>query len=73
MIWKTDRLDYYAEDMFSGMERALPLQWKKDYTQKNAGVLVKRNPTPDRFAVIISAVVAAALGAVLFPVEETEE
>ena len=30
MIWKTDRLDYYAEDMFSGMERALPVQWKKD-------------------------------------------
>ena len=54
MIWKTDRLDYYAEDMFSGMERALPVQWKKDYTQKNAGVLVKRNPTPDRFQVIIS-------------------
>ena len=54
MIWKTERLDYYAEDMFSGMERALPVQWKKDYTQKNAGVLVKRNPTPDRFAVIIS-------------------
>ena len=54
MIWKTNRLDYFAEDMFSGMERALPVQWKKDYTQKNAGVLTKRDPTPDRFAVIIS-------------------
>lgn len=54
MIWKTERLDYFAEDMFSGMERALPITWKKGYTQKNAGVLVKRNPTPDRFAVIIS-------------------
>lgn len=54
MIWKTERLDYFAEDMFSGMERALPVQWKKDYTQKNAGVLVKKNPTLDRFAVIIS-------------------
>ena len=54
MIWKTNRMDYFAEDMFSGMERALPVQWKKDYTQKNAGVIVKRNPTPDRFAVIIS-------------------
>lgn len=54
MIWKTGRLDYFAEDMFSGMERALPHMWKTGYTQKNAGVLVKRNPTPDRFAVIIS-------------------
>lgn len=54
MIWKTERLDYFAEDMFSGMERALPHVWKKGYTQKNAGVLVKRDPTPGRFAVIIS-------------------
>lgn len=54
MIWKTERLDYFADDMFSGMERSMPHTWSKGYTQKNAGVLVKRNPTPDRFAVIIS-------------------
>lgn len=47
-------MDYFADDMFSGMERAMPNAWMKGYTQKNAGVLVKRNPTPDRFAVIIS-------------------
>lgn len=54
MIWKTERLDYYAEDLFSGMERAMPQHWQKGYTQKNAGVLMKRTPTLDHFAVIIS-------------------
>lgn len=54
MIWQTDRLDYFAIDMFEGMERAMPHIWKTGYTQKNAGVLMKRNPTLDQFAVIIS-------------------
>lgn len=52
MIWKTERLDYYAEDLFSGMERAMPQVWRKGYTQINAGVLMKRTPTPGHFAVI---------------------
>lgn len=46
-------MDYYAEDVFSGMERAMPHVWRKGYTQINAGVLMKRTPTPDHFAVII--------------------
>lgn len=54
MIWKTDRLDYFAEDLFTGMERAMPHIWKKSYTQKNAGVLVNRTPVEDRFSVIVS-------------------
>ncbi len=54
MIWKTERLDYFAEDLFSGMEKALPDMWEKGYTQKNAGVLVSKAPIKDRFAVIIS-------------------
>lgn len=54
MIWKTERLDYFAEDLFTGMEKALPHMWKKGYTQKNAGVLVSKAPIKDRFAVIIS-------------------
>ena len=54
MIWKTERLDYFAKDMYEGMERAMPHVWNTGYTQKNAGVLVKRTPTPDRFSIIIS-------------------
>lgn len=54
MIWKTERLDYFAQDMYEGMERALPQVWSMGYTQKNAGVLVKRTPTPERFSIIIS-------------------
>ena len=54
MIWKTGRLDYFAQDMYEGMERALPHVWSSGYTQKNAGVLVKKVPTPERFSVIIS-------------------
>lgn len=54
MIWKTGRLDYFAQDMYEGMERAMPHVWNTGYTQKNAGVLVKRIPTPDRFSIIIS-------------------
>lgn len=54
MIWQTERLDYFAEDCFSGMCRAMPQMWQPGYLQKNAGVLMKRNPTRDHFAVIIS-------------------
>lgn len=54
MIWKTGRMDYFAEDLFTGMERALPHMWEKGYTQKNAGVLVNKTPIKDRFAVVIS-------------------
>lgn len=54
MIWKTNRLDYYAEDCFSGMSKAQPGLWKKGYIQKNAGVIMRNEPCPDRFAVIIS-------------------
>lgn len=54
MIWKTNRLDYYAEDCFSGMIKTMPGLWKKGYIQKNAGVIMRREPSLDRFAVIIS-------------------
>lgn len=47
-------MDYFAEDLFTGMERALPHMWEKGYTQKNAGVLVNRTPVKNRFAVVVS-------------------
>lgn len=54
MIWKTNRLDYYAEDCFSGMSKTMPGLWKKGYIQKNAGVIMRSEPCLDRFAVIVS-------------------
>lgn len=54
MIWKTDRLDIFAKDCFEGMIRSRPDLWQEGYTQKNAGVLIKRKPTPEHFAVIVS-------------------
>lgn len=54
MIWKTNRLDSFALDCFTGMCKARPDLWQMGYTQKNAGVLMKRTLTPEHFAVIIS-------------------
>lgn len=54
MIWNTDRMDYYAADFISGMVRAFQDRWKCLRSGKNSGILMKAEPTPDRFAVIIS-------------------
>ena len=54
MIWYTDRMDYYAADCILGMTRVFPERWKCLRAGKNAGILMKAEPTPDRFAVIIS-------------------
>jgi len=54
MIWTTDRMDYYAADCILGMTRAFPEKWKCLRCGKNTGILMKAEPTPDRFAVIIS-------------------
>ena len=54
MIWKTDRLDILAKDCIEGMVRSRPDLWREAYSQKNAGVITKRKPTPEHFAVIVS-------------------
>lgn len=54
MIWKTDRMDYYAADFIAGMTKVFPDRWKCFKSGKNSGIIIKANPTPDRFAVIIS-------------------
>lgn len=54
MIWNSSRMDYFAADSFSGMERAYPDRWKVFKESKNSGTLIKRKPTLDQIAVIIS-------------------
>lgn len=54
MIWKTERIDILAKDCIDGMVRSRPDLWQGGYTQKNAGVLIKRTATPEHFAVIVS-------------------
>ena len=54
MLWKSDKMDYFAADCFSGMEKAYPDRWKSFAPSKNSGTLIKSTPTPDRVAVIIS-------------------
>lgn len=54
MIWKTDRLDYFARDCYNGMSVSRPDLWQVGYTQKNAAVLLKAKPTYEHFAVIVS-------------------
>lgn len=62
--WLNEGSDDYASDYFAGMELAYPERWRKFSGDRNSAVLVKRQATPDRFAVIIS---GGAANGPLFP------
>jgi len=47
-------MDYFAADSFSGMERVHPRRWQNFGISKNSGILMKRDPTLDQVAVIVS-------------------
>lgn len=47
-------MDYFAADCFSGMETAYPECWQSFGVTKNSGILMKRKPTLDQVAVIVS-------------------
>jgi len=64
MNWGAEHTDYFASRYFDGMQLAYPGLWKKYAGDKNSATLVKRNPTFDRVAVIIS---GGAASGPLFP------
>ena len=54
MNWLETTRDYYGARWFAGMERAYPHLWRRFRGETNSATLMKRTPTPERVAVIIS-------------------
>ena len=54
MNWFGDTREYYGERWFKGMELAYPDMWRRFDSAVASATLVKRTPTPDRVAVILS-------------------
>ena len=54
MHWFGETRDSYCPQWFDAMERAFPERWRALKGSEPSAVLVKRVPTPDRVAVIIS-------------------
>ena len=54
MHWFGETRDNYCPLWFKAMEQAFPGRWRALEGQEPSAVLVKREPTPDRVAVIIS-------------------
>ncbi|NLV57640.1 MAG: dihydroxyacetone kinase subunit DhaK [Clostridiales bacterium] len=54
MNWFEETRDYYGARWFAGMELAYPQRWKLFHGNASSATLMKRTPTKDRVAVIIS-------------------
>lgn len=54
MNWFGESRDFYGQRWFQGMELAYPHLWRRYDSEIASATLVKRVPTPDRVAVIIS-------------------
>lgn len=54
MNWFDETKDYYAANWFAAMELAYPELWQRFRGEANSATLMKRTPTPDRVATIIS-------------------
>ena len=54
MNWFDETKDFYGANWFAGMELAYPHLWCRFRGEANSATLIKRKPTLDRVAVIIS-------------------
>jgi len=54
MNWITGTTDYFAADTFKGMEMAYPELWQTFSIEKNSASLIRRYPSFDKVAIIIS-------------------
>ena len=54
MNWFEGSKEYYGANWFAAMEKAYPERWQCFRGEANSATLVKRSPTPERVAVIIS-------------------
>ncbi|MEA5017070.1 MAG: dihydroxyacetone kinase subunit DhaK [Candidatus Limiplasma sp.] len=54
MNWFEQTRDFYGARWFAGMELAYPQRWRRFRGEANSATLLKRGPTPERVAVIIS-------------------